>query len=167
MVYMVVEARVVGAVGVRDPPRRPVVDHGALLVVQVVPTWHLSREHECQRKLSSRQPWEHLYLRLALGLVRWLRARRGVRKQHHRDAAQDMLPRWIWRMSGKTTACGKIHKKGASAARGVNVQSTGKYQARWYEYSRRPPQDDGVGRGDIHTYAIVLVVGVGVVRYTT
>ena len=38
MVYMVVEARVVGAVGVRDPPRRPVVDHGALVVVQGLPT---------------------------------------------------------------------------------------------------------------------------------
>ena len=36
MVYMVVEARVVGAVGVRDPPRRLVVDHGALVAVQVV-----------------------------------------------------------------------------------------------------------------------------------
>ena len=35
MVYMVVEARVVGAVGVRDPP---VVDHGALVVVQGLPT---------------------------------------------------------------------------------------------------------------------------------
>ena len=51
MVYMVVEARVVGAVGVRDPPRRPVVDHGALVVVQVVPTWHLSREHNCGTRL--------------------------------------------------------------------------------------------------------------------
>ena len=40
-------------------------------------------------------------------------------------------------------------------------------QARWYEYSRRPPQglDDGVGRGNIHTYAIDICSARGAMTF--
>ena len=48
------------------------------------------------------------------------------------------------------------HRRGGSRARAAVCS-----QARWYEYSRQPPQGlppqhDGVGRGDIPTYAIGL-----------